>query len=244
MQIFIEDSYEAMSASAAAAVKQLPISKTSPLICPASGNTPEGLYQQLIRMVKDKEMDITDWNFVGLDEWAGMNGIDEGSCRFSLDEQLFNPLNIPTDNICFFDGRKGELEPECNKVEFFIRRQGGIDIAIVGLGMNGHVGMNEPGTDKNLRSHVAAIDLQTQQVGQKYFTTPKQLTHGVTLGIATLMEATHIILLANGAKKAAIVNRILTAPASQKLPATLLRSHPGLLIYLDKEAASIYQSNQ
>ena len=241
VEIFIGETYEVMSAAAAEEIKSLTSAKTSPLICPASGSTPERLYKELTRMAACHEIAISEWNFVGLDEWAGLNEKDEGSCRQTLDVQLFNPLQIQQNKICFFDGKKGDLEPECVKVENFIKRNGGIDIAIVGLGLNGHVGMNEPGTDKNLRSHVTSIDLQTQQVGQKYFTTPKKLTHGITLGIANLMEARHVILMVSGTKKAPIVNRVLTASISEKLPATLLRNHPSLKIFLDKEAASEYQ---
>jgi len=116
---------------------------------------------------------------------------------------------------------------------------GGITAAIVGLGMNGHVGMNEPGTSPELYSHIAEIDTETQKVGQKYFKEQQHLSHGLTLGIASLMKARHIILLVNGAKKAQIVQKVLEGEISESLPASLLRKHPDLKVYLDKEAASM-----
>jgi galactosamine-6-phosphate isomerase len=171
-----------------------------------------------------------------------MNGKAEGSCRFHLNNELFNPLEIPAERICFFDGRADNLEMECTEVENFIKTHGGIDVAIVGLGMNGHVGMNEPGTSASLRSHVADIDPVTQKTGQKYFKEQRQLTHGVTLGLATLMEATHIILLVNGGHKAQIVKQVLEGDISETPPASLLRNHAGLKVYLDSEAAAMLHS--
>ena len=128
----------------------------------------------------------SDWYFLSLDEWVGMNGEDEGSCRFHLNNQLFNPLNVKEDHIGFFDGQEKDLERECDKIENFITGHGGIDIAILGLGMNGHVGMNEPGTSLSLRSHVTELDSLTKKIGQKYFKKEQELSKGITLGLATL----------------------------------------------------------
>ncbi len=103
--------------------------------------------------------------------------------------------------------------------------------------MNGHIGMNEPGTSAALRSHVTALDPITKETAQKYFKEQRQLTNGVTLGLATLMEARYIILLVSGAHKAGIVKKILEDEISEQIPGSLLRNHPGLNIYLDAEAA-------
>ena len=126
-----------------------------------------------------------------------------------LIKKFFKQLNKNKKKFFFCDGRNNNLKKECEAVEDFIIRHDGIDVSIVGLGMNGHVGMNEPGTSPALHSHVAEIDSVTQQVGQKYFKEKMQLTKGITLGIANLMEAGHVILLVSGSKKAAIVKRIL-----------------------------------
>ena len=242
MEIFIADTYEEMSRQAAAAVKDLIQSKKNPLLCTASGDTPAGLYKKLISLINEDQLDTSTWNFVALDEWAGMNGSDDGSCRFYLDKQLFGPLQVAKDRISFFDGRADDLQKECDDVENFISERDGIDVAILGLGMNGHVGMNEPGTSMSLHSHVTDLDPQTQKIGQKYFKEQQQLTQGITLGLATLMDARHIILLISGHHKAEIVKRMLEEEISEQLPATLLRNHPGLKIYLDNHAASLIRS--
>ena len=129
-----------------------------------------------------------------------------------------------------------------NASKALLMQHGGIDIAIVGLGMNGHIGMNEPGTSPSLYAHVADIDAITQEVGQKYFKKEQQLTHGLTLGIASLMDAKNIVLLVSGNKKAAIVHKVLEGEISEELPASLLRNHKNFHVYLDAEAASLFQN--
>jgi galactosamine-6-phosphate isomerase len=241
MKLFINDSYESMSAKAAEAVIHLIQSHKNPILSPASGDSPTGLYRELINAANKNKTDISRCYFVGLDEWAGMNGNDEGSCRFHLNNQLFHPLQIAENQIIFFDGRAKDLKEECDRIENFIKKQGGIDLAIVGLGMNGHVGMNEPGTSPFLHSHVTKIDSITQEVGQKYFKEKIALSKGITLGIANLMEARNVFLLVSGKKKAEIVKQVFEGEISEKFPASFLRNHKNFSVYLDADAASLLQ---
>ena len=237
VKIFVTNTYEEISKQSADDVIRLMKSCKQPLICTASGHSPAGLYQKIVESVNENQLDISDWYFVGLDEWVGMNENDEGSCRYYLNQQLFHPLQIADNKICFFDGRAKDLEAECQLIENFINQHDGIDVVILGLGMNGHIGMNEPGTSFSKRSHVRDLDSITQQVGQKYFKKQQELTQGITLGLATLMEARHIILLVSGKHKAEITRKMIEDEISEKLPATLLRNHPSFKIYLDAEAA-------
>ena len=238
MKIIINESYEDMSRAAAKEILQLLQPLSSPLICIASGDTPAGLYREMVDQVNKKRINTSEWNYVGLDEWMGMNGYMEGSCRYYIDQQLFDPLNVPIKRIAFFDGTVSDPGHEFERVERFIQAHKKIDIAILGLGMNGHIGMNEPGTPASLRSHVSKLDPQTQEVGQKYFKSQTPLTKGLTLGLATILEAKDIFLLVSGTKKATIANKMITEEISEQLPCTLLRNHPGLRMYLDKEAAA------
>lgn len=148
------------------------------------------------------------------------------------------PLHVPQENLFFFDGRKEDLESECQQAESFIARHGGIDATILGLGLNGHVGMNEPGTPVSARTHVTTLDPITAQTGQKYFKEARSLSEGITLGLGTILDSKNIFLLVSGAKKASIVKMVLEGEISEKVPASMLRRHPGLRVYLDKEAAS------
>src|SRR5215216_5342221 len=113
MKIFVTETYEELSKQAADDLIQSVQSIQQPLICTASGDSPAGLYKELVERVKRKELDLSDWYFVGLDEWSGMNGEDEGSCRFHLNNQFFRPLKIGNEKICFFNGRAKDLQEEC-----------------------------------------------------------------------------------------------------------------------------------
>src|SRR5215210_7071502 len=198
MEIFVEETYTKLSKKAADELLESIDGVKDPVLCFASGDSPTGMYKALIALIKKKKIDVSNWYFIGLDEWAGMNGEDEGSCRYHLDRQLFNPLKISPERICFFNGRAKDPQQECLNIENFIREHGGIDVAVIGLGMNGHVGMNEPGTSLSSRSYYADIHPLTQKTGQKYFNEEQDLSHGLTIGLGTLMEARHIILLVNG----------------------------------------------
>ena len=244
MQVVVGETYRSMSEKCVHDLLEFIQPLKSPLLCTASGDTPKGMYKELIKQVKENNIDISNWHFIGLDEWAGMNGTDEGSCRYHLDNDLFRPLQIAEDKIIFFDGRSKNLQAQCDGVEDYIHLMGGIDVAILGLGMNGHVGMNEPGTPPELYSHIADIDATTQAVGQKNFKNEQQLAKGLTLGLATLRETAFLMLLASGTKKAAIIRKIFEEDASMNLPATLLLSHKKISIYLDKEAALLITRNE
>ena len=239
MKINTADTYLVMSKEAAENMLQLLQTIEKPLICVASGASPAGMYQALTQLILNGNIDISNWYFVGLDEWGGMNGSDEGSSRHQLNEQLFYPLKIAQDHICFFDGKAKDKEEECSSVEAFIKKHGPITIAILGIGQNGHIAMNEPGTPASLRSHVAAIHPSTQAIGQKYFNELRNLETGLTVGLATLMEAQHLFLLASGKAKAESMYKMLHEPVSEMFPATLLRILESLHIYLDSEAGSL-----
>ena len=237
MKFVVSGDYHELSIRAADDLIERVKSRKNPVICIASGESPAGLYKEIVQRVSKKQLDISDWFFLGLDEWMGMNGGDEGSCRFHLNEQFFHPLKIAEERICFFDGRARDPNGECERIENFIRSHNGIDVAILGLGMNGHVGMNEPGTPQNTRSHVADLHSTTQQVGQKYFKKEQKLTQGMTLGLANLMESRYVMLLVNGEKKAAIVQKVFEDDISEEIPASLLRRHANFIGYLDLAAA-------
>jgi galactosamine-6-phosphate isomerase len=213
-----------------------------PLLCPPSGDTPQGLYKELINRYNEQKLDINSWSFVSLDEWVGMNEENEGSARQSLNEQLFTPLNVLEEQICFFNGKASNLQDECTRIESFINRKGGIDVSVLGLGMNGHIGLNEPGTSPDLYVHVVDVASETQRVGQKYFKQQQQLTRGITLGIATLLQSNQIILIVSGKHKAKIVKQLLESDVSAEIPASYLKDHPDCTLYLDEEAAQLIRS--
>jgi len=238
MKIIISNNYEGLSKKAYDDIVTIMQAVSKPLICVASGDSPSGIYKNIVKDVSANEINIDSWYFLGLDEWVGLNGNDEGSCRYHLNRELFTPLNISSNRICFFDGAATNLEDECKITEANIKEHNGIEIAILGLGMNGHIGMNEPNTSIHTRSHIIHLDPLTMEVGQKYFKKPQPLDKGITLGIDTLMDAKHIVLVVSGTKKAAIVKQVIEGPISEAVPASLLRNHPNCCFYLDEAAAA------
>lgn len=239
MHIIIEKSYDALSRYVANDIIATLQQYDCPLLCPATGHTTIGLYREMITLHQQQNLDAGNWYYVGLDEWRGLNEEDEGSCKKSLNDQLFNPLAVAEDHICFFDGRASDLIYECTRIEQFIQQHGTIDLSILGLGLNGHVGMNEPGSTRFERSHVAALDMQTQQVSQKYFSDKKLVSQGITLGLGTLLDSKHIFLIVTGKHKAEIIKAVIEGDITEAIPASLLRNHKNFTIYLDADAAAL-----
>ncbi|WP_447642360.1 MULTISPECIES: 6-phosphogluconolactonase [Chitinophagaceae] len=242
MQIHICNTYDELSATVADKVIELMSLYEQPLLCPASGDTPAGLYKALVEKYRKKSFDPLSWSFVGLDEWGGLNGSDEGSCRYSIDKELFHPLNVALDKIAFFDGRATDLEKECTGAENFIKEKKGLRVSILGLGMNGHIAMNEPGCAIDGRAQIVQLHPVTKQVGQKYFQQPQALNEGITLGMGTLLESQHIILMVSGKHKAEIVKKVLEGSLTNEVPGSLLRNHASLNVYLDADAASLLEN--
>ncbi len=239
MQICIDDTYEAMSKRVADDIASHFQTASDPLLCVASGDSPKGLYSELAHRQNASLINTANWFFLGLDEWVGMGPNDEGSCYYMLNRDVFTPLSVKQEKIRCFDGLAANSEEDCDRIEHFIAQRGGINIALLGIGMNGHVGLNEPGTSPALHSHVSVIDEVTKKVGQKYFSRPQTLTKGITLGLATLMQAEHLFLLVSGEKKAAILKQALEGEVTASIPASLIRNHPRFTVYADKEAASM-----
>jgi glucosamine-6-phosphate isomerase len=239
MKMFIDDTYEAMSKRIADDVVNIMCTASKPLFCAASGDSPQGLYKELVQRNNALSINIYNWHFLGLDEWIGLDENDEGSCRYMLNKDLFHPLHVKDEMLCCFNGTTTDTTKECERIEAFIHQHNGIDVAILGLGMNGHIGLNEPGTSPLLRSHVSDIAETTKTVGQKYFSKPQTLTKGITLGLATLMEAKHLFLIVSGEKKAVILKKALQHESTENIPATLIRDHPNFYVYADIAAAKL-----
>jgi glucosamine-6-phosphate isomerase len=244
MKIIIQPNYQDLSTAAANKVVAIMQESSNPLCCIASGDSPKGLYQELVRQHEKENLDISHWHFVGLDEWLGMNATDEGSCVHMLENELVKPLGLLPNQFCLFDGRTQNPIEECSRVEQFIQQYHGMDIAILGLGLNGHLGLNEPGTSFTARAHVSEISPSTQSVGQKYFSSETNLTKGITLGLGSLMEAKNILLVVSGEKKASIIKRVIEGEIHPDVPASILQKHPSCYVFLDKAAAQLLSKNK
>jgi glucosamine-6-phosphate deaminase len=239
MKIRIHTDYNGMCRAAADFVVDYIKNKPASLVCFPSGDTPTGVLRNVVDDVRERELDISECDFVSLDEWAGLNASDEGSCRHYMDEHFFRPLAVNPDRIHFFDGAAPDLEAECRRINQLVEEKEGIDLMMVGLGMNGHIGLNEPGVDFNLYSHLSELAADTKEVAKKYFREEVPLTYGITLGPRHLLEAKVAVLIASGSGKAAPVAGAIDGEVSPGLPASIFQRHQNAYVYLDKEAASM-----
>lgn len=238
MQVKVFPNYLDLSRGATDLISNYLKKKPKSLVCLASGHTPMGVFECLVSEVKAGRLDISQCLFVGLDEWLGMNGADDGSCRKMMDDALFRPLNIPSEQIEFFDGKNAHPQREVDRINKLIEKWGVLDIMLVGVGTNGHVAMNEPGTPFSAKAHISQLAEETIRVGQKYFQNETPLSQGMTLGLGHFAECVLPILMANGSKKAAIMKHVLHDPVSEQVPASVVRNLTNAWVLLDQEAAN------
>ncbi len=238
MKVLIFSDYETMCRAAADMITAQIKRKPNSLICFPSGDTPLGVYKYLIADAHNGSIDFSKCYFVGLDEWVGMDKEDEGSCTHFLYHNFFTPAQIEREKMMFFNAKADDLEAACKAMDDFIKERGTLDILLVGIGMNGHIGLNEPGTDCNLYSHHSLLAKLTATVGQKYFQRQTPLHEGITLGLKYLQEAKTPILIASGAKKAEIIAQALQGEVTNGLPASIFQTLPSSYVLLDKEAAT------
>ncbi len=213
--------------------------KPDSLLCLPAGDTPARTFDLLAAQAAEGSLDCGRVRFVGLDDWLGVPFESEGSCRGFLSRRLFQPLGIPESRIIFFDGTAADPERECARVGRQLREIGPIDLAVLGLGMNGHIGLNEPGIDPEVGPHVVQLDEVTRNTALKYFSSKVPLEYGITLGIRQVMESRTVALMVSGSRKARVLQQALEGPISSDVPASLLRVHPDFRLYADVEAASL-----
>ncbi len=229
--------YTALSAHAAQHIAGIVRQKPAAVLCLASGDTPAGTYRLLAQQVRAGDVDLSQCQFIGLDEWVGFGPDDVGSCAYFLYRDLFGPAQIRADQITYFNAKADDLQAECQRVDAVIKAFGGLDLLLVGVGVNGHIALNEPGTSFRLHSHVVTLAESTKEVGQKYFTQQTPLDRGITLGLQHLTEAREVILMASGARKAEIMAEALHGPVTEQCPASILQTHSAAHVWLDAEAA-------
>ena len=238
MKIKIYTDADEMSKAAADLVLTQLKKKPDSMICFPSGESPTGMLNYLVQYAKEGTVDLDQCHFVGLDEWVGMDETDEGSCKHYLYSNFFSHLALDPDRITMFNAKATDLQAECERIDQVISNHGGLDIMMVGIGMNGHLGLNEPGTPFDLYAHTSELDPVTVEIGQKYFSKATPLTRGITLGLRHLQEAKQAVLIASGTKKAATIHEALQGLVSTEVPASILQRISQACVLLDKDAAS------
>jgi glucosamine-6-phosphate isomerase len=237
MKQIIYNDYTELSVKTAEQIAAIILKKPGALLCFPAGETSVGTFKHLIELNKKGKISFKKCKIVGLDEWANIGAMKSENCFSFLKKHLFDHIDYSEENLCFFDGESSDLKQECIKTDNFIKKYGPIDMMLLGAGMNGHLGLNEPGTSFDLYSHIVNLDETTKIVGQKYFSGKVTLSKGVTLGLKYMMEAKTVILQLNGTRKAEVVKRLVEGEVTPAFPASAIKSHKNSFLLLDKEAA-------
>ncbi len=205
----------------------------------ATGGTPVGMYEQLIDMHKNDELDFSRTISFNLDEYVGIPYDHPCSYHAYMDENLFDHVNMSRENINIPDGLSESLDEACTEYEEKIKSVGGIDVQILGIGHNAHIGFNEPGTPFHSVTSIVELTPSTREANSRFFDSIDEVpTHAVSMGIKTIMQAKKIILLAKGADKADAILKALYGPITPDVPASVLQLHPNVTVFVDKEAGS------
>ena len=237
MKQIIYTDYTELSVNTALMIADIIKKKPDALLCFPAGETSVGTFNQLIELNRKGEVSFKKCKIVGLDEWANIGEMKSENCYSFLKKHLFNHIDFSEENLCFFDGESTDLKNECKKTDDFLRESGPIDMMLLGAGMNGHLGLNEPGISFDLYSHIVDLDDITKIVGQKYFSGKVKLTRGITLGLKYIMEAAMVILQLNGIRKADVVKKLIDSKVTTAFPASALKAHLNSYLLLDREAA-------
>lgn len=206
----------------------------------ATGSTPEGLYMHLVRDYKTTGTSYQEVRTVNLDEYIGLDRDDKNSYFTFMREKLFNYIDVNINHTNIPNGIAPNMEEEAIRYENYIHEIGGVDMLVLGIGHNGHIGFNEPGTSFKSRTHIVKLAESTRNANARYFNTVDEVpTHAVTMGIQSIMDSKEIILLASGASKAEAIKRLLYGEISEEFPASALRLHKKVTIIADQDALQL-----
>lgn len=233
MEIIKVQDYKELSKKAAGIIAEQ-IKKNSSVLCFSTGATPLGMYKELVKM----DLDFSKVTAFNLDEFVGLGKGDKESYCCYMFHNFFDHINIKKENINILDGKAEDLNKECEMYEAKIKQEG-IDLLFLGIGLNGHIGMNEPGTSFSSETHVVDISEKTKEQIEKNFEDKEIPSQAMTMGIKTIMGAKKIVLLASGKSKAKIISRLIKESVTYGLPASVLKSHKNFTLLLDKAATKM-----
>lgn len=239
MHIVVCKDYEEMSRRAAEIVAEQVKKRPDGLISFPGGDTPLGMVHVFADMVNEGKVDISRTHYVSLDEWVGLSNEDEGSCGLFNQQNLLSRLQHPFAGTHIINGAAENIESERVALNDYISQYGPLDVSVLGIGMNGHLGFNENGVDFDLDAHIIPLSETTRKVMTKYFGEKFHPTHGISQGIRQIMAAKTVILIANGAHKAEILKKAVHGPVTNEVPASVLQNHPNCYVVADEAAAAL-----
>lgn len=240
MRIVVTNSYDEMSKVAARLVAGQLYLKPNSVLGLATGSTPEGMYAELVKVHNNVGLDFSDVISFNLDEYIGLNKDNEQSYYYFMHKHLFDHVNIKPENIHIPNGNPENLVEECKKYDELIEAKGGIDLQILGIGQNAHIGFNEPDIKFEATTHKVKLDEETIEANSRFFDNKDDVPkYAISMGIKTIMLAKKIILLASGKNKAQAIYKAIYGSVRPDAPASILQLHRDVVVIVDKEAASL-----
>lgn len=237
MKIYKAKDYKDMSRKAANIISAQMIMKPNCVLGLATGSTPIGTYDQLVEWYNKGDLDFSEVTTVNLDEYKGLPRTNDQSYYYFMHQHLFDRVNIDPERTNVPNGMEPDAEKECGRYEELIRSLGGVDLQLLGLGHNGHIGFNEPGEAFEKETHCVDLTESTIEANKRFFASaddvPKQ---AYTMGIKTIMQAKKILIVVNGENKADIVERAFFGPVTPEVPASILQLHNDVTLVGDEEA--------
>ncbi|HEX8297357.1 MAG TPA: glucosamine-6-phosphate deaminase [Chthoniobacteraceae bacterium] len=239
MEVIIQPDAAAVSKEAARLFERQLAAKPTSVLGLATGSTPLGLYQELIALHADRRIDFARAVSFNLDEYVGLPRDHPLSYGAYMREQLFARINLPLANTHVPDGLARDIPAHCAEYEDAIRRAGGIDLQLLGIGSDGHIGFNEPSSSLSSRTRLKTLTLRTIADNARFFGSEAEVPrHVITMGVGTIMEARQIVVLATGGKKSAAVQAMVEGPITADVPASILQMHPRCVLIVDELAAA------
>lgn len=236
MRYLETNTYDQLSRKAANIISAQVITKPDSVLGLATGSTPIGIYKQLIEWYNKGDIDFSEVTSVNLDEYLGLDGNNDQSYRYFMNKNFFDHINIDKSRTYVPSGVAEDIEAECKAYDRRIRELGGIDIQLLGIGEDGHIGFNEPDDCFIKNTHVVTLDESTVQANSRFFESIDMVPRkAVTMGMLSIMQAEKILLVANGPKKKDIIEKAFFGPITPRIPASILQLHKDITVIYSKE---------
>lgn len=240
MRIYVTEDYNAMSRRVASILAAQVLLKPDCVLGLATGSTPVGAYKQLVEWYKKGDLDFAQVRSINLDEYVGLAPTHDQSYRYFMQSNLFDHVNIVPANTNVPNGLAEDAAEECRRYNEVIHTLGPIDLQLLGMGHNGHIGFNEPAETFELETHVVDLTDTTIQANARFFASADEVPRqAMTMGIQTIMQAKKVLVAVSGKDKAEIVKKAFDGPVTPNVPASILQMHPDVILVGDKAALSL-----
>ena len=240
MRIYVTEDYQAMSRKVANLLAAQVMMKPDCVLGLATGSTPVGAYQRLVELYRAGDVDFSQVRSINLDEYVGLAPTHDQSYRYFMQSNLFDHVNIDPANTNVPQGLAEDPEAECRRYNQVIHDLGPIDLQLLGMGHNGHIGFNEPSDVFERETHVVDLAQSTIQANARFFASADEVPRqAMTMGVQTIMQARKVLVAVSGKDKAEIVKKAFTGPVTPQVPASILQMHPDVVLVGDKAALSL-----